>query len=193
MPYSSTTWVENVTTLGPTNMNKIEQALAKMPYGPDFITGNAPVWNGSAWAQTATPACCARRQGANQAIPNTTWTLVNFDVEDFDTDTIHDTTTNTDRLTCKTAGKYLVTAAISYVNNATGERLIKIQKNVEVVSSGFEGGVKAMAVGSTNVLATGLIDLVVNDYVCCVTYQNCGGALDVQAGITFCAMYRVGA
>jgi hypothetical protein len=30
-------------------MNKIETALTKMPYSPDFSSDNVPVWNGSAW------------------------------------------------------------------------------------------------------------------------------------------------
>src|SRR5262249_52738845 len=42
-----------------------------------------------------------------QAIPTGTWTPVQLDAEQFDTDTIHDTATNNSRLTCKTAGIYL--------------------------------------------------------------------------------------
>lgn len=49
MAYPATTWVEGQTTVGPTNLNKLETAASKMPYGPDFSSDNVPVWSGSAW------------------------------------------------------------------------------------------------------------------------------------------------
>ena len=42
----------------------------------------------------------------NLTITNATETALTYNSEHFDTDTIHDTGSNTSRLTCKTAGKY---------------------------------------------------------------------------------------
>ena len=44
---------------------------------------------------------------ANISIPDNTETAVTFNTEEWDTDTIHDPSTNPERLTAKTAGKYL--------------------------------------------------------------------------------------
>ena len=41
-------------------------------------------------------------------VANSGWTVLTFDSERYDTDGIHDTGSNTSRLTCQTAGKYLI-------------------------------------------------------------------------------------
>src|SRR5262245_40483526 len=57
---------------------------------------------------------------ANQSINSGTNTTLNFDSERFDSDTIHDNVTNNSRLTCKTAGKYLICCNVRWASNATG-------------------------------------------------------------------------
>ena len=59
---------------------------------------------------------------ADLTIPTASWTNLTFNSEDFDTDTIHDTSTNTDRLICKTAGVYLAVFNARFDANAAGER-----------------------------------------------------------------------
>src|SRR4051812_49348432 len=65
------------------------------------------------------PACRARKTTA-QSLNTATLTTVLFDAERFDTDAIHDNVTNTSRLTCQTAGIYVITADLSFASNATG-------------------------------------------------------------------------
>src|SRR5947199_110600 len=93
------------------------------------------------------PAARAKRT-TTQSVANGTWTLVLLDGEDFDTDTIHDTVTNTDRLTCKTAGKYLVVANLVFALNSTGERLAYIQKNSEALTGGQNAAAASSAVAN---------------------------------------------
>lgn len=50
MAYTPTDWVDAVTPVNAANLDKLEIAVSKMPYGPDFSSGRVPVWNGSAWA-----------------------------------------------------------------------------------------------------------------------------------------------
>lgn len=60
------------------------------------------------------PACRVYNN-ANISIPNATYTALQFNSEDFDTDNMHDNTTNNTRLTCKTAGIYLITGSVSFM------------------------------------------------------------------------------
>lgn len=116
---------------------------------------------------------------AAQSIPNTTWTTLAFNSERFDTDVIHDNTTNNSRLTCKTAGKYLIICQVFLATNGTGARHAKIKLN----------GATDIAYCTSNANAsTGVIvqcatvyDLAVNDYVEAGVYQDSGGALDASA------------
>ena len=49
-------------------------------------------------------------------------TILDFNSEVFDTNTIHDNVTNNSRLTCVTAGAYLIFAEVAWEGNATGLR-----------------------------------------------------------------------
>ncbi|KKL75014.1 hypothetical protein LCGC14_2059110, partial [marine sediment metagenome] len=62
-------------------------------------------------------------------LTTTTDTGLTFDQEDYDTDTIHDTGSNTNRLTATTAGKYIITGAARFAANATGTRRLGIRLN----------------------------------------------------------------
>lgn len=57
------------------------------------------------------PACYAYRT-TNQSINNNSLTVVLFDAERFDTNTMHDTSSNTSRITFNTAGIYQIDANI---------------------------------------------------------------------------------
>jgi hypothetical protein len=73
------------------------------------------------------PAARAKRT-TTQAVATSTWTLVSFDGEDFDTDTIHDNVTNNDRLTCKTAGKV----------SGRGDGRVRVQRDRDAAVAGAE-------------------------------------------------------
>ena len=129
---------------------------------------------------------------ANQSIPNDTITTLAFDSEDYDTDDIHDTVTNNSRLTCKTAGKYLIAACIPYSTNGTGYRGAWIDLNGSVtLTLARIPAVTSSGIG-TYVFIMTVYDLSVNDYVVLKAKQDSGGALDVLVNGLFFAMQRVG-
>ena len=66
----------------------------------------------------ASDISCRIRQSSGQSITLNTLTALNFDTEDFDTDTMHDNVTNNTRITFATTGKYLVTGAVTTDGNA---------------------------------------------------------------------------
>lgn len=88
-----------------------------------------------------------------------------FDTEEFDTNVIHDNSTNNSRLTCKTAGKYLVTGYVFWEATAgTGRRLVRIFKNGSNVIGGQSGVGNGTAQNYVDTVSC-IIDLAVNDYV----------------------------
>ncbi len=109
---------------------------------------------------------------ANKNIPNGTSTVIDFNLEDYDNDDIHDNVTNNSRLTCQTAGKYLITGNITYTSNATGGRGLFIGLN----GGNPVGLTRGQAVNGTitDVQVTTVYDLGIGDYVELYAYQESG-------------------
>lgn len=120
---------------------------------------------------------------AHISLDNTTLTALTFNTERWDTDTIHDTSTNTGRLTCKTAGIYVVTGHVSFAANATGIREARIIHNGSTVYASTR--TDAVASGKTNITVSTLVSMAVNDYVELIAYQSSGGALNVEYDASF--------
>lgn len=112
-----------------------------------------------------------------QEIPNIDFTALAFDSERYDTDNIHDPTTNNSRLTCKTAGKYVISAAVGFFHNATGIRRVHIWLN----GSTPIGWQDIHSLSDTDHYCTvsTIWDMAVNDYVEVRVFQSSGGALNV--------------
>jgi hypothetical protein len=114
---------------------------------------------------------------ANQSIPNDTDTALSFNQEDYDTDAMHDNSTNNERLTCQKAGKYVIFACIGFQSNATGNRRIRIIHSVD-------GGIARLDIvnigASYHYISTACVyEMAVGEYVTLEGYQNSGGALNV--------------
>jgi hypothetical protein len=116
---------------------------------------------------------------ANISIPDTTVTALTFDSERWDTDSIHSTSSNTGRLTCTIAGKYLIIANIRFATNSTGTRAVNLRLN----GSNIAGVTQAGATGSNICLmhVSTIYDLAVGDYVEVTVQQTSGGNLNVEA------------
>jgi len=110
-----------------------------------------------------------------QNIPSDAWTTLTFNSERYDTDAIHDLTTNPSRLTSKTAGKYEIGACVGFESNATGLRVVVI--NINGTPSIGQNRSPAVSGGDTVLSAACVYELAVNDYVEVRVYQNSGVAL----------------
>jgi hypothetical protein len=64
-----------------------------------------------------------------QSLQHNVFTYLTFNSERWDNDAIHSTTTNPTRLTCKTAGLYLIGAYVAWQANATGTRILILELN----------------------------------------------------------------
>lgn len=100
-----------------------------------------------------------------------------YDSERFDTHNMHDTTTNTSRLTCKTAGLYLLCGGLTFAANSTGRRRVYIRLNGSTTLAAHEQN--ASPIYETFLDITTLYKLVVGDYVEIVGYQDSGSSLSV--------------
>ena len=144
---------------------------------------------------SSTPA----REGArvyksgSQSIPNNTHTILSFDQERWDTDTIHDNAVNNSRLTAKTAGLYLINAQVGFGTNVVGYRGISFFiDNVDVPIRVFQN---PNATDWHAMQATTLWEMAVNSYAEVAAYQSSGGPLDVinsPQAVTEFMMQRIG-
>ena len=117
---------------------------------------------------------------ALQTISNNTLTVVTFDEERYDTDTIHSTSSNTGRLTATTAGKYVITAHAIFASNTTGRRFLSIRLNGTTSIAEAEWDTNQGDQTRMN-LAT-IYELSATDYVEMLVFQTSGGNLDVVQG-----------
>jgi hypothetical protein len=100
--------------------------LAKLAKGTDgqilTLASGVP-----SWAAAAGPTDISVRAytGTTGTSFTTTYTSINFDAEDFDTDSMHSTSSNSSRITFNTAGKYIVGSSIVTQGNISmGIRLL---------------------------------------------------------------------
>lgn len=110
------------------------------PLGGEMIresdTGLVQMWDGSAWRTIgatpttspygahfqANPPACRVFHNANQSINDNTVTTVTFNSERWDTDSMHSTSVNPERITFNTAGLYIVTFHAAYASAADYDR-----------------------------------------------------------------------
>lgn len=113
-----------------------------------------------------------------QSITNNTETLITFNQETFDNDTMHDNATNNSRITITTAGVYLIKAQLAFASNSTGYRQALFKKSN---SSALAYVTIAAANGErTNVQITTLAELSASDYIEVYGRQTSGGNLNIE-------------
>ena len=144
------------------------------------------------WATPSTTFVgCALSKSAAQNVTSATNTAITFDTEQFDTNTFHDNSTNTSRITIPSGynGKYLFTAKLTSEGlTASGSyRSLSLKKNGTVIayfqnfsnSSGIQGANVAWETQGTQIL-----NLVATDYIEMFWYQDSGATNAVNGGIS---------
>jgi hypothetical protein len=124
-------------------------------------------------------------KSANQTLTTATTTLLTWDTETWDSNGLHSTAVNTDRLTCVTAGRYLVIAHIVFAVDAggAGYRALEVWKNSSAGTWIAGDTVPSPGTATYSVLnVVAEVSLTATDYVSCYGYQNSGGNLDVRSG-----------
>jgi len=118
------------------------------------------------------------------SIPNSTETAVGLNSETYDTSTFHDTSTNNSRLTVPAgkAGYYRIWGNLAFVTNATGLRSIRIKKNTS--TDLVDCQITSNSGYGTRLSTSTTVSLAVADYVEMYAWQNSGGALNVDNGVS---------
>lgn len=142
-----------------------------------IIADGVQMKDGSIIASTAISA--RAYNSANINIANDTAVYLTFDSERWDTDAIHDLSTNTGRLTCVTAGHYLIVGQVTFDTDADGYRSVAIILNR---TTGLANPIAGAApAGTTRVEAVTVYELAVGDYVELQVKHTAGAALNVLA------------
>src|SRR5882672_4256033 len=124
---------------------------------------------GMTFAQTQTDSVRVTTS-TDQALATNTWTLLSFSTESFDTNDLHDNTTNNNRLVVKTAGKYVVGGEVFMGATAGSQVGVAIIKNGAWLA---DNRVAPQGFGNRHTVVT-LVDMAVNDYVQLAIYHDSG-------------------
>jgi len=112
------------------------------------------------------------------------WQTLTFNSERFDTggtdnngDDLHNTSSDTGRLTCRTAGKYIIIGNARFETNSTGQRMLRIAYN-----GSTEIGIWKTDAGASEVTAivSTIYELAVGDYVVLQAYQNSSSTINIE-------------
>jgi hypothetical protein len=148
------------------------------------LTADSTQADGVIWATPAAPAFVGAKAFSSIAVnlTNNAYTLINFNSEAFDTDSFHNTSTNTSRLTIPSgkAGKYEVSfTALAGAMGASSKLVGRIYKN----GSGDALTVNQNAYADDNtIMISTIYDLIAGDYLEVYIYQNQGATQQTAAG-----------
>lgn len=129
----------------------------------------------------ANPPACRAYHNVNVSMANSAETVVSLNSERWDTDAMHSTVTNNNRIMVNTSGLYLVTFNFKFAASATGERMGRIRwtSGVSTIVIGEEwdnspSGGQPMATAIATVYKAA-----VADYFDTSVFQTSGGALNL--------------
>ncbi len=130
---------------------------------------------------------------AQQVIQHNTLTALAFNQERWDTDNIHDSAVNNSRLTCRTAGKYIIVGQVTWLSNVAGTRNIYIrhQGTTDIAVNFYD----PTNIPTPRTLVSTIYDLAVGEYVELRVYQFSGAPLNTSVNAKYSPefmMQRIG-
>jgi hypothetical protein len=136
------------------------------------------VVNGGSGVATTNSVCAYN--SADISIANNSETVLTFDSERWDTNSLHSTASNTSRLTAPIDGVYAISVNLEFDTNNTGNRYFVVKLN----------GATYLAAPAINATGGGLntgmsfvrqYKLTAGDYIEVYVFQNSGGSLNIKA------------
>jgi hypothetical protein len=154
------------------------------------VTAN--ITNGAVTSPKVTFSGAQAYRNSAQSLSNSTITAIQFNNENYDTDTYHSNATNNTRFTVPSAGYYLCKAAAEFAPNATGQRYLWISRGGttaerfgEMIQPSNSAG------GSTVMIAVDVIYVTAGSYVEAYAFQNSGGALNIYVSDTYATSFTI--
>ena len=133
---------------------------------------------------------CQAYNSATQSVNDSTWTVLTFDSNGWDGDTMHSTSVNTSRITFKLAGEYMILGSIGWsstLGDATHTSGLRLRINGTTLITFNLMASNAGGAGQYVQIST-FYKAAANDYVELMAYQTSGAPVTVQAGQSFCAL-----
>ena len=139
------------------------------------------ITNGSIFSDNAIAARV--RNTVNITLTSSAPLTLTFNVDDLDTDSLHDPSSNSQRLTATRDGLYLITAQAIFAANATGRRALHIYLNSDNCLGTYIASTIVQAVtdasATTAISASTIYSLAAGDYVTVCGLQVSGGPLAI--------------
>jgi hypothetical protein len=117
--------------------------------------------------------------GGDQAMTNVVYTNILFDTENFDSASLHSTSTNTDRITVGRTGKYLVVGyfwAHYYTGAGRTGSIVDSASNIAIDVNGTQRAVIGVSAGDIKPVVA-LLSLTSGDYVTLSVFHAYGATL----------------
>jgi catechol-2,3-dioxygenase len=112
------------------------------------------------------------------------WLSIPFDSERWDTDGMHSTSVNNDRLTVVTPGWYIISGSVRFAANAAGTRVLRIMlKATDSIAQQRHASLGVT--DAVQMTLTTMYYLAVGDYVTLDGWQDTGGSLVISASANF--------
>lgn len=123
---------------------------------------------------------CSIKETSAQSIANATWVALTSNEENSDFGGMHSTSSNTSRITVPVGegGLYTVSCAVTFSNDATGQRFVGIGKNGSNPTYSLQGVDAAGGAAGTSLSGFTTFVLAAGDYLQCMVNQTSGSALD---------------
>ena len=169
---------------GVSSLDTITGAITLVAGSNITITDNSPGAGDIKIAATATATFSGVKAtiSAAASINDSTWTSINWDTEEFDTDGYHSTVTNTNRLTIPTGlgGKFVLIIGGHYAGSATGARSLQVTKNTTTANTNRiqEAYIPGSSAVGNAWQSTGIVSLADADWINVNVWQNSGGPLN---------------
>ena len=161
--------------------NTLQTGAAQTTFSAAWVGGTGAAWGNAAARVT--------KSGA-QSITTSSDTLLTWDTETLDSDSIHSTSVNTGRITIVTPGTYAIGAFVEWATNAAGGRQAYIRLNGTTIIARDARPATSTTYFPSCSPAT-LYPLNTGDYLEVFVYQDSGGSLNVNSSSAFWAS-RVG-
>lgn len=146
---------------------------------------NTDVRDNTAWLATDSPTARAYNSAAFSHTSTGNSLAITLDSERFDNAAMHDTSSNTARMTIPSGGdgKYLFGGSIEYASNGTGLRTIGVRSGgaTFIATQTFEASGTNVTTGSV----CSVYSLAAAAYVEMTSYQNSGGNLNINASSAY--------
>ena len=129
-------------------------------------------------------------KGSAQSIADITLTAITFGTEEFDTDDMHSTSVNTERISIPATGVYIVTGGVQWASGTTGFRYIALEVNGTTnIAEDRRNGVSGQETEQT---VSRVYAFTAGDYVVLNCYQNSSAAVNISSGAqTFLSVQRL--